>query len=295
MAKKFTIHIKGGFSERKGLIQFSDIVQTDSLNDRTRNKIYSAIQDIFTSLDSNMVGLKNKFCEYFYEEILSLTKNHIPRSHNSYCPYDYGKIFESIYEMILSYDYNEVFDLIEGMIKTFNYVDDKNPFKINHKEDIFINRINSIFVNENVNYKIINGLITDIVGKEEINSINETINNSDKVVSNHFKKALELLYKTKDYDNSIKESITAVESICQIITGNNKATLGDGLKKLKEDIHPALKTAFEKLYGYTSDANGIRHANGIGEGNSTFSEARYMLISCSAFINYLKEQCNINN
>ena len=295
MAKKFTIHIKGGFSERKGLIQFSDIVQTDSLNDRTRNKIYSAIQDIFTSLDSNMVGLKNKFCEYFYEEILSLTKNHIPRSHNSYCPYDYGKIFESIYEMILSYDYNEVFDLIEGMIKTFNYVDDKNPFKINHKEDIFINRINSIFVNENVNYKIINGLITDIVGKEEINSINETINNSDKVVSNHFKKALELLYKTKDYDNSIKESITAVESICQIITGNNKATLGDGLKKLKEDIHHALKTAFEKLYGYTSDANGIRHANGIGEGNSTFSEARYMLISCSAFINYLKEQCNINN
>ena len=295
MTKKFTIHIKGGFSERKGLIQFSDIVQTDSLNDRTRNKIYSAIQDIFTSLDSNMVGLKNKFCEYFYEEILSLTKNHIPRSHNSYCPYDYGKIFESIYEMILSYDYNEVFDLIEGMIKTFNYVDDKNPFKIDHKEDIFINRINSIFGNENVNYKIINGLITDIVGKEEINSINETINNSDKVVSNHFKKALELLYKTKDYDNSIKESITAVESICQIITGNNKATLGDGLKKLKEDIHPALKTAFEKLYGYTSDANGIRHANGIGEGNSTFSEARYMLISCSAFINYLKEQCNINN
>lgn len=295
MTKKFTIHIKGGFSERKGLIQFSDIVQTDSLNDRTRNKIYSAIQDIFTSLDSNMVGLKNKFCEYLYEEILSLTKNHIPRSHNSYCPYDYGKIFESIYEMILSYDYNEVFDLIEGMIKTFNYVDDKNPFKIDHKEDIFINRINSIFVNENVNYKIINGLITDIVGKEEINSINETINNSDKVVSNHFKKALELLYKTKDYDNSIKESITAVESICQIITGNNKATLGDGLKKLKEDIHPALKTAFEKLYGYTSDANGIRHANGIGEGNSTFSEARYMLISCSAFINYLKEQCNINN
>ena len=185
--------------------------------------------------------------------------------------------------------------VIYQMIKTFNYVDDKNPFKIDHKEDIFINRINSIFVNENVNYKIINGLITDIVGKEEINSINETINNSDKVVSNHFKKALELLYKTKDYDNSIKESITAVESICQIITGNNKATLGDGLKELKEDIHPALKTAFEKLYGYTSDANGIRHANGIGEGNSTFSEARYMLISCSAFINYLKEQCNINN
>ena len=58
---------------------------------------------------------------------------------------------------------------------------------------------------------------------------------------------------------------------------------------MKSEIHPALKTAFEKLYGYTSDANGIRHANGIGEGNSTFAEAKYMLISCSAFINYLSE------
>lgn len=50
-----------------------------------------------------------------------------------------------------------------------------------------------------------------------------------------------------------------------------------------------MKGAFEKLYGYTSDANGIRHANGLGEGDSTFEEAKYMLICCSAFVNYLKE------
>ena len=61
------------------------------------------------------------------------------------------------------------------------------------------------------------------------------------------------------------------------------------LKSLKDKIHPAMKGAFEKLYGYTSDANGIRHANGLGEGDSTFEEAKYMLISCSAFVNYLKE------
>ena len=155
--------------------------------------------------------------------------------------------------------------------------------------DEFINKINNIFVDENVNYKIINNIVTDIISDEEIKSIDDTINDSAKVVSSHFQKALNLLYKTKDYDNSIKESITAVESMCQVITKKEKATLGDGLKELKSEIHPALKTAFEKLYGYTSDANGIRHANGIGEGNSTFAEAKYMLISCSAFINYLSE------
>lgn len=77
--------------------------------------------------------------------------------------------------------------------------------------------------------------------------------------------------------------------MCQILTKNSKATLGDALKSLKDKIHPAMKGAFEKLYGYTSDANGIRHANGLGEGDSTFEEAKYMLISCSAFVNYLKE------
>ena len=40
-------------------------------------------------------------------------------------------------------------------------------------------------------------------------------------------------------------------------------TLGSTLKKLEKDggvvIHGAMKTAFEKLYGYTSDSDGIRH------------------------------------
>ena len=45
--------------------------------------------------------------------------------------------------------------------------------------------------------------------------------------------------------------------------------------------------AFNALYGYTSDANGIRHAGDIGGPASTFEEAKFMLVSCSAFINYL--------
>ena len=56
-------------------------------------------------------------------------------------------------------------------------------------------------------------------------------------------------------------------------------------KRIK--LHGALKRAFNILYGYTSDANGIRHAL-LDEANLTFDEAKFMLVSCSAFINYLK-------
>ena len=66
------------------------------------------------------------------------------------------------------------------------------------------------------------------------------------------------------------------------------------LKKIEENgvmIHSGLKSAFIILYGYTSDANGIRHAGDIGGASSTFEEAKFMLVSCSAFINYLIGIC----
>src|SRR6266567_3196072 len=76
----------------------------------------------------------------------------------------------------------------------------------------------------------------------------------------------------------------------QLITGNQKATLGDALRQLENKlgggIHPALRNAFNSLYGYTSDAQGIRHAL-LGESNLDVEDAKFMLISCSAFIDYL--------
>jgi hypothetical protein len=47
-----------------------------------------------------------------------------------------------------------------------------------------------------------------------------------------------------------------------------------------------LKSAFLSLYGYTSDANGIRHAL-LEEAQLTFEDAQFMLVACSAFVNYL--------
>jgi hypothetical protein len=91
-----------------------------------------------------------------------------------------------------------------------------------------------------------------------------------------------------DYRNSIKESISAVESACQTITGERKATLGDALNRIETHmhLHGALKSGFKKLYGYTSDEDGIRHAI-LDEKDISFSDAKYMLVSCSSFTNYL--------
>lgn len=82
----------------------------------------------------------------------------------------------------------------------------------------------------------------------------------------HIRKAVDSFSNRKapDYENTIKDSISAVEAMCCIITENPKDTLGEALKKLESKgvkLHKALQNAMSSLYGYTSDEGGIRHGS----------------------------------
>lgn len=155
---------------------------------------------------------------------------------------------------------------------------------------------NRILEDEAVPYRILDGLVIPVTSKSELSTIEEAVNVEYDSVRTHISKALNLYAdrKTPDYENSIKESISAVESMCCIITGltGGTATLGKALKKLKDNgvhIHSAMESSFSSLYGYTSDENGIRHG-GIDFTNAPSEDAKYMLVSCSAFVNYLMEK-----
>ena len=87
--------------------------------------------------------------------------------------------------------------------------------------------------------------------------------------------------------NSIKESISAIEALVAVVLGR-RGTLGDLLKSMddklpNEALHPALKAALSKLYGYTSDAGGIRHALS-DDREPDIEDAQFMLAICSAFV-----------
>lgn len=78
-----------------------------------------------------------------------------------------------------------------------------------------------------------------------------------------------------------------------MISGVEAGGLKDALTKLDESvhIHIAMKEAFLRLYGFTSDEEGIRHPI-LNEQNVGFVEAKFMLVACSAFVNYLIQQAN---
>jgi hypothetical protein len=140
-------------------------------------------------------------------------------------------------------------------------------------------------------YRFVGNQITQITSETEISAIEEALTESQRLrpVNEHLVTALNFLADraTPDYRNSIKESISAVESLCNLITGG-KDSLGEALNKLEKSvpIHPALKKGFSAIYGYTSDAGGIRHAL-LDEPSLNFDDAKFMLVSCSGFINYL--------
>lgn len=187
------------------------------------------------------------------------------------------------------------YDILE-IILSFSVLDSK-VIGSNEKEKItnFKNGVNKIFLEENIGYRIINNQVVDITNEEEIDEIEKAMDSIFDTVNNHFEKAL-LFYsdrKNPDYKNSIKESISAVESMCCIIC-EEKVELGKALGKLEKNgiyIHGAMKNGFQALYGYASDESGIRHG-GIEDTEVTEEDAKFMLVTCSAFVNYLKVKFN---
>ncbi len=174
--------------------------------------------------------------------------------------------------------YNEKLDFIELLI------DDQSSEIIQEITKEF----NEVFKKQCLGYRIINGKITDIEEEEENQSVDEAVKHSP-----HIEKAITLLYdrESPDYENSVKESISAVEQVCKKIADVPNATLSGCIKRveLKTKLHPALKEALLKLYTYTSDESGIRHAS-LGNMNTSFEDAKFMLVIYSAFCNYLLEK-----
>jgi hypothetical protein len=145
-----------------------------------------------------------------------------------------------------------------------------------------IREINKIFHDEGVPYKIVNGQVTQLISEEEVHEISKA-----QEISLHVNKAVELFNKrpNPDYANSIKESISAVESIVKKVTGKDNGTLNSVISKL--NLHPKLNSGIKNLYDWTSDEGGIRHGSKEGDKTPDAKDARLMLVLCSGFVNYI--------
>lgn len=272
------------FSQRKGLKLVKNIMQVDSMDEDLRNGLWNALSIYYwNKMEGNKYLSSIEDIDFLFKR---LWHNFFKKPLDTLDDY-WADTYKLMRKYFFECAWYEVYDFIEFIANNH-----KNTYNAILSNEKFVAFCNSTLKRELSAYRFINGKIAQITSEEEISEIEESLKVTSplKPVKNHLKRALDLLAdrKSPDYRNSIKESISAVESICNLIDKNSKATLGQALKQIEEkiELHPALKKAFESLYGYTSDAEGIRHAL-LDEPNLDFEDAKFMLVSCSTFINYL--------
>lgn len=91
-----------------------------------------------------------------------------------------------------------------------------------------------------------------------------------------------------DDAGSIRESIQAVESVIRVLEPDGDFSKALAKLEAKTKIHGALKAGFNSIYGFTSDAQGIRHAL-LDKASADVDEtdALFMIGACAAFVSYL--------
>lgn len=290
---KLKVALRGGFSDRNKIREENKIIQVNAFDERTRGALANItdyiIQACFKDIHFSHRRSYDlpKYYQVFLKHLLSDVYGQVLDWAKSY---SYDDILPILQDTFILDDFDSVLTLIEYIASEIPKYEQKSIF-YKGKPYTIAQLYNHILEQEYVGYRLINGEARPITDENEISAIEETIDSKYVEIKQHINKALGFLSNRQepDYANSIKESISAVERMCSIIIGK-ATTLGNALKHLENSgvmIHPALKQAFSQMYGYTSDASGVRHAGELGGQASTFEEAKFMLISCCAFVNYL--------
>lgn len=267
------------FSEEKGFRKARTAVQREEMDKSLRNglwnvlhtRLFSNVHFTFSiSQPSGLDHLVNSLWQSHFE----LPIDEAPQGAESQVA--------TLRDFFFKANWYQIYDLITFILSWLD-----NPPEI-------VGEINQVLERNLSAYRFVQGKFVEITSEVELATVDDAIQQSDFAgAAQHLARALELLTDRKNPDprNSIKESISAVESASKEIAGTPKATLEDAIKVLEKrgELHPCLKAGFSKLYAYTSDQGGIRHAM-LDEPNLTKADAVFFLVTCSAFINYLKSK-----
>jgi hypothetical protein len=279
------------FSERIGKKQARTVIQIGSMDAILRTAIWNALLQIFfNQVQPSISGIygaqpisgswDERWFDEFWRDFLKKPLDEMP--------WDYREYFPIIRQLFFKCEWHEVYDIVEFIIQHSHRVDGQQIETV----------INSVLKKEISGYRVVNGHVIETTSEAELATMAQaasaTATSQLQPVNQHLETALVLLSdrKNPDYRNSIKESISAVESVCKIIAETPNTTLDRALDKLAvpSGLHPALRKAFSALYGWTSDSEGIRHAL-MDLPTIDFADAKYMYVSCSAFVVYLIDKC----
>lgn len=270
------------FSDRLGITTPKSVIQLNDIDSSLRNKLWNVIYFLVIIPLEDEINNDLSFTR-FNDFFISLWHNFFEKPIDT-IPTDKFSVISIVRDYFFNTEWFNVYNIVDFIYVKLDTID----------KDEFKESINKVLASELSAYRYVGKELIQLTDKNEIMEIEDVLLNSEshnfQGVKLHIEHSLRILSNKEkpDYRNSIKESISAVEAAAQILTGDKNAELGKALTLLKSriDLHGALEQGFKKIYGYTSDSSGIRHAL-LEKDNLDIEDAKFMLVSCSAFINYL--------
>ncbi len=179
-------------------------------------------------------------------------------------------------------DWPEFFDLVEHIAALVG----------RDSSSEWYGRCNTVLEAQGCAYRFIAGHLAPLTNPTEVAEVTAASESAIPAVATHIRDAMRFLPPNAEVSprNSVKEAISAVEAALKNLSGDPSATFKEGLAAFESkygELHPSLRIGLLKVYGYTSDEKGIRHALMDETADVTLDDARFMLVVCSAFSNYL--------
>ena len=274
------------FSEREGFTQ-PPALQINSMDDELRTCLWNDFYNFlnrFELKDSSILGGPPKPAQRAAaHRCLRLWVDFFNQSEDQFPILNISGSFSSLFRRI---EWYRVYDLIEFILENDTSI----------QAEFFGRACERCLKKHNSDHRIRGKKVVPITSEQEFSEIYSAMNSAHPSPRDHIRSAFSLFADrpTPDYPNSIKESISAVESLAKIVTGKEKATLGKLTRELGE-LPRALRQALSNFYGYASDEPGIRHGRSKNPTRIRREDAHFMLVVCSAFVNYIEAKYPIDS
>ncbi|OWS75225.1 hypothetical protein CBW22_13215 [Pantoea sp. VS1] len=179
---------------------------------------------------------------------------------------------EVLRNLVMNIPWYRFYDTVETVAERIIEIDDDDNFTQSRKNESFSfsayrQRVNELFSEYNIDWKMNESGQLELplppFLEEKVKSTEERLADEFRPARAHFAKARAFaLGSHRDAENSIKESISAIESICKTFYPE-ASTLGDALKIMKKDgsVSRMLIDVIEKFYAYANAEPAVRHGS----------------------------------
>ncbi|KQX21781.1 MULTISPECIES: hypothetical protein [Ensifer] len=217
------------------------------------------------------------------DPVLSIARRHwVQAQHRMVDEFDYRT--SSVTENWKAYFHRDTrYDICLGFVQWM-----LRAFKSNQLGQSVTNAL----ADTHVAYRVINGdTIMPVASQQEAEIVKVAVETADRArlpaARQHLLDAAAEL-SSGNYANSVRESMSAVESVAFTSTGETSFAKAIGVMDARRPMNGAFKIAINRLYDYTSQEPGIRHAK---QEHATADveerEAIFMLGVCASFVSYV--------